>query len=328
MAEELSILMPVYNVENYVKKSIESVLNQTSGLWKLIIVDDGSTDSSGAICDEYEKNDSRIMVIHKENGGSASARKAGVAVAATEYCIFLDSDDMLAPECVEKVLETITSLQADIVIYTFLSWRDGKTSNEVAPLTDEPRLIQKQSIQKLLLSTNDYNCLWTKAIRTEYLKSDPLTHENIAYNMGEDKLFLLYPVTAANRIAAIPDALYYYRQRLDSISHTYSYHKLTERMQIGVFDHLYEYMKLWSMDSEFYLEQMSTMFWKNLVGIYNIISGGECSNEDSERIFRYNYKSTIPPYILPYRKCTGLSRKEMIKIWLLTGHHEKLAGIV
>ena len=101
---KLSVVIPVYNVEKYLQECVDSVLNQTLKEFELIAVDDGSTDHSGAILDEYQEKDSRITVIHKENGGLSSARNAGLDIAKGEWIAFVDSDDWVSPETYEEMM--------------------------------------------------------------------------------------------------------------------------------------------------------------------------------------------------------------------------------
>ncbi len=114
---KLSIIVPVYNVESYIKKGIDSLIGQTYKDLEIILVDDGSTDSSGLICDEYASNDSRIKVIHKPNGGIVSARKAGISVATGEYAVNFDPDDWIEKEAYECVIDIIKEHNADIVVF-------------------------------------------------------------------------------------------------------------------------------------------------------------------------------------------------------------------
>ena len=111
----ISIIVPVYNIEDYLPRCIESVLNQTYTNLELILVDDGSKDKSGEICDEYCKNDERIRVIHKENGGSSSARNAGINVAKGKYLGFVDSDDYIEKDMYERMVEAIASTGCNII---------------------------------------------------------------------------------------------------------------------------------------------------------------------------------------------------------------------
>lgn len=115
MGERVSIVVPVYNVQEYLKRCVDSILAQTYENMEIILVDDGSKDSSGQICDNYAEKDNRIRVIHKENGGSNSARLAGVRAAMCEYICFVDSDDWIEPVMIEKMMEAAEREQADIV---------------------------------------------------------------------------------------------------------------------------------------------------------------------------------------------------------------------
>lgn len=117
---KVSIIVPVYQVERYLRACIESVLCQTHREWELILVEDGSPDRCGVICDEYAKNDARITVMHKENGGLSSARNAGLCRATGEYILFLDGDDFWAePEGLARLIPQLTS---DVVVFGFSKW--------------------------------------------------------------------------------------------------------------------------------------------------------------------------------------------------------------
>ena len=113
---EITVLMPIYNAEQYLHDSIESLLAQTSNAWKLICIDDGSTDSSKAIVEEYCKKDSRIKLIYQENAGPAVARARAIEIADTEYVSILDSDDAYAPDYVEKMLARAEDTDADSIV--------------------------------------------------------------------------------------------------------------------------------------------------------------------------------------------------------------------
>ena len=112
----VSVIVAVYNVENYLKKCVDSLLAQTKEDLEIILVDDGSTDSSGQICDNYAREDERILVVHKENGGLTSAWKAGIDIATSEYVGFVDSDDWVDRDMYEKLCASAERCHSDIVI--------------------------------------------------------------------------------------------------------------------------------------------------------------------------------------------------------------------
>lgn len=112
----ISVIVPVYNVEQYLERCVDSILAQTYSNLELILVDDGAKDSSGVICDAYAQKDTRVRVIHKENGGLSSARNAGIDIAQGEYISFVDSDDWIEPDALENLLNTAVQNQVELVI--------------------------------------------------------------------------------------------------------------------------------------------------------------------------------------------------------------------
>ncbi|MGZ5551627.1 MAG: glycosyltransferase family 2 protein, partial [Nitrososphaeraceae archaeon] len=115
MKDKISIIIPVYNGVKYLPKCIDSVLNQTYKNLEIILVDDGSTDESGKICDTYSLKDNRIKVVHKQNGGLSDARNTGLKIATSEYIGFVDSDDFIESDMYEILLKTLYAYDADIV---------------------------------------------------------------------------------------------------------------------------------------------------------------------------------------------------------------------
>ena len=125
---ELSIIVPIYKIEKYLKNCIESVLKQSYKDYELILVDDGSPDNCGKICDEYAQNNKQIKVIHKKNGGLSSARNAGAEIAKGEFLFFLDGDDFLEDESLANLMEAIKDKDADM--YTFANYNYDEDGNK------------------------------------------------------------------------------------------------------------------------------------------------------------------------------------------------------
>ena len=128
---KISIIVPVYNVEKYIRRCLDSIAAQTFTDWECICVDDGTPDASGKICNEYAQKDSRFVVIHKENGGVSSARNAGLNVAKGEYVTFCDSDDWVEKEMLEVLYNTALETDADVVM------GGHKTADEYKKMFDE-----------------------------------------------------------------------------------------------------------------------------------------------------------------------------------------------
>ena len=161
MDDLISVIMPVYNVETYLGQSIESVLSQDHGNLELILIDDGSPDNSGAICDAYAAKDGRIRVIHQKNGGAAAAKNAGLRVASGAYLCFVDSDDYLEPNVFGYMLKTLKEQNADAVQFSF---RDLYTNRKESQI-QEPCVMNER--EYLTRFTKDWTCplLWNKLYR-------------------------------------------------------------------------------------------------------------------------------------------------------------------
>ena len=115
----ISVIVPIYNVEKYLSRALDSILAQTYHNWEAILVDDGSTDKSGSIADEYAQKDERFKVIHKENGGLSDARNVGMEHVTGEYLLFLDSDDFLHPQLMELCIQAAQRDSSDLVAFTY-----------------------------------------------------------------------------------------------------------------------------------------------------------------------------------------------------------------
>ncbi|MGN0247370.1 MAG: glycosyltransferase [Lachnospiraceae bacterium] len=136
MEQCVSVIVPIYMVEPYLKRAVDSIRNQTYQKLEIILVDDGSMDQCGRICDDYAKADNRIVVIHKENGGLSDARNAGLDVAHGEYIMFVDSDDYIAPDCVETLLKCLTEHDADVSMCSYAVTDSIEYDESIWPKSD------------------------------------------------------------------------------------------------------------------------------------------------------------------------------------------------
>ena len=119
---KISVIVPVYNVENYLTRCVDSILSQTYKNIEILLIDDGSTDASGDICNEYCREDSRVSVVHQRNGGLASARNAGIDISTGEYLTFIDSDDYVSSYYIENLVNAIKKFNADLSISMSVSY--------------------------------------------------------------------------------------------------------------------------------------------------------------------------------------------------------------
>lgn len=217
--ELISVVIPVYNVEEYLRECIDSVLKQTYETFEIILVDDGSTDASGAICDEYAKKDARIQVIHQKNQGLSGARNTGCTSANGKYVYFLDSDDWILPETLEELLVKAEQESAEAVFFDAYSFADRPEKFQV-----EQRYLRKHAYEteegyevlKKLQDNGEYH----SAVPLLFLKRDFLQNHKIQFESGilyEDMLYTYEVYCRAKRVAHVSKAFYQRRYRSNSI---------------------------------------------------------------------------------------------------------------
>lgn len=221
---KISIIIPVYKVEEYLPTCLDSVLEQTFTDWEAICVNDGSPDNCGKILSEYAPKDSRIKVITQDNQGVSVVRNKALEVAQGEYICFLDSDDELAPTFLQKMYQAITDTKADMVWCDFQqgeekqSWQEQNADIKVYTNAFDKFIEEK---------TNMGAMVWNKLYKRELLKE--LRFNTEISQGGEDILYLCQAVYYARIITYIHNELYFYRTRPDSVMTS----RLSERFVLG-----------------------------------------------------------------------------------------------
>lgn len=214
---ELSIIVPVYKVEKYLHKCIDSILNQTFRDFELILIDDGSPDNCGAICDEYAAKDGRIKVIHQENAGVSAARNAGLDIATGTYLGFVDSDDWIEPEMYEKLVDAIRENNRDVAICG-VSYVHENSERDYDGFVAEQELTQEDLITELfgkpgILGTG----IWNKIYCSKQIASVRFDETR---RYAEDSVFLLQSfLKCPSGGIKIADPSYHYVLRENSASH-------------------------------------------------------------------------------------------------------------
>lgn len=231
MNELISVIIPVYNGEKFLERSIKGVLNQTVKNIELIIVDDGSTDSSGSICDAYADTNEMLHVVHKENGGISSARNAGIAVAQGEYILFLDADDYLDPETCEEIYNVICKYHPDCIDY---GWKYVSTNEEV---THNIHRIPKNTLLDIKVIENDilppllnlrsdpdnfiYDFAWTKSFRKKIIQDNGIAFDE-ERRIWEDRPFVVHYLKYCKTFYSMDRCFYNYVDMPGSLSRKYS----------------------------------------------------------------------------------------------------------
>ncbi len=215
MSELISIIIPVYKVEKYIRRCIDSVINQTYSNLEIILIDDGSPDKCPLICDEYAKKDARIRVIHKENGGISSARNVGINIAKGRYIGFVDSDDYINENMYQQLHKDITENKVDISICSFQKITESEAKN-VGRENNNIKIYNKKEALKALLTNELTSHPWNKLYKKELF-------DNIRYPEGkvmEDLATTYLLFEASNNICYRETEYYYYVQRDTSILHS------------------------------------------------------------------------------------------------------------
>lgn len=212
----ISIIVPVYNVEKYLKKCIESVLNQTYKNFELVLVDDGSTDNSGVICDGYGDKEN-IVVVHKANGGLADARNKGIEVSRGEYITFLDSDDYIKSDYLETLYNILYKTGADIVISNFINIYEKKITIENPTKKIKYKCISKSECYRRMLLQDGIDVSSTAKLYSKNI------FDSIRFKKGqlyEDINIISDVIEKAQNIAITNYAGYFYLQRFGSIMYS------------------------------------------------------------------------------------------------------------
>jgi glycosyltransferase EpsJ len=229
MGDLISVIIPVYNVEKYIDRCIISIINQTYKNLEIILVDDGSRDNSGKICDEYEKKDSRIKVIHKDNAGAGMARNTGIENMSGQYFAFIDSDDYVDCDYIEKMFDAIKEYNVDACISAYskvYSDRVETYENKMGTLVFKNEDVKKMS-SKMLGKLPDGSDFIEPSPCKALLSSKILKDNNIKFVsennlICEDLIFNLNYYLKANSVVKIDYAGYYYCDNIGSLTTRYN----------------------------------------------------------------------------------------------------------
>lgn len=233
----ISVVIPVYNVERYIRQCLESVINQTYRNLQIIIVDDGSTDKSGEICDEYAARDDRVTVIHQENAGAGAAKNTGLDMASGEYLAIIDSDDYIEENMYEIMLQRLKDNNADVVQCLFDNvFVNAKVSRSFSFNYNSNRIIKSKNYLYEMLYDWKYAVFWNKLFRKSLL-------QDVRFPVGrkiDDEFFTYKLICNAKKIININDCLYHYRMRKSSVMNDNC--NILVRDRIDCFEERYKYI--------------------------------------------------------------------------------------
>lgn len=296
---KISVIVPVYNTEKYLHQCIDSVLTQTYTDFELLLIDDGSTDSSVAICDEYAAKDERIWIIHKPNGGLTSARNAGLAMASGEWVMHLDGDDWIEPDMLDVLLRKAEVTDSEIVFGDIeFNYPDYAENYQVSTWDGN----QKESLNKYIASI--WTCLCGGiAKKSLYQKHQLKSPQGVTY--CEDFHLIVRLCYFAHKVANVHRPFYHYRQQGGSVMHNLN--KKTERDEQWVYQDIIRFFK----GQGVYEDYRKTMCWRMLKSTQELVL---------ERETWKDFLSMVPEKKHHIWDCPYINVKLKFNMWCLTHH--------
>ena len=270
MSGLISIIVPVYNSSNFLRRCVSCIFNQTYKNWELILIDDGSTDGSAVICDEYTKEDERVKVIHQQNLGASFARKRGIDVAKGEYLTFLDSDDIVEEDYLERLYNAMKQYGTKIAACDQIKHQEG--TDVIVDKSGEVMLLDNQAIHNRFFKYQFWGFGGEIYHRSVF---DDIYFPQ--YTINEDYVVMAQLFDRYKQMAYVPMGLYHYMTHGESLSHQ----KLSKRM----FDEYYN--KLWVRDfykdiNPLYLKQAEALLTETCIKLIRTVKQEDVKGEYNE----------------------------------------------
>ena len=292
----VSIIVPIYNIEGYIRECIDSILAQTYSDFELILVDDGSPDNCGRICDEYAEKDVRIKVIHKENGGLTSARNAGLSVAKGDWIMHVDGDDWIEPDMIESLIEAAKATEADLVFGDYMKYGPYAGNHKLPTWSND----KKDSMSRYIayMMTTIWGSIAKRSLYTEHCLKSP---DGVSY--CEDFHLIVRLCHFAKKIVNVHRPFYHYRYRPTSIMSNMS--RKTEADEQWVYQDTIRFFK----EQGVYEDYRKVMSWRVLKSAQELLLDPtghkrfmELFNDGKEFIF----------------SCPFVNKKIKMLAWLIT----------
>lgn len=241
---KISIIVAAYNVAGCLERCLKSIIGQTFSDYEVLLIDDGSTDGSGELCDRYAQSDSRFKVIHKEHGGIGSARRVGIDNASGTYSIHIDADDWAEPDMLSSLYSTAVAEAADMVICDYFEESAGQTGT----IRQDPGKLTNKSIIRGLSEKLHGSC-WNKLIRLDCYRRHGLNFTD-GIDFGEDRLMLHRLLAHPMKISYCPRALYHYVRYTDKPTATNDFSEAMIRKKLQFLSLVAEYSSAGSVYNE------------------------------------------------------------------------------
>lgn len=299
----ISVIVPVYNAEEFLPLCINSILSQTFTDFELLLIDDGSTDKSGEICDEYAQKDSRIKVVHKENSGVSSSRNIGIDYSKGRYITFVDSDDFVSPLILETLFSKLLEFKAEISACCAYRFFNDKKKIKMEFVKKENIIFAPKVLQKRIFQFRQESAVWNKLYDRDIIGDTRFygkTNEEILFNY---KCFL-----RCERIIYTNKFLYFYRATPNSITSSFG------KFKFDALNNLFEIKKIISNRDKSLMKALKTSIYNRAI-YFNIL----CNKFNARKKFSYEYsvclniisqnilQILIDPFVFPKYKLYAIS---------------------
>lgn len=301
--KKISVILPIYNVEQYLDRCINCLLNQTYKNLEIILIDDGSPDNCPQMCDEWAEKDDRIIAIHKENGGVSSARNIGIDIATGDYISFIDPDDVISKEYYEILIDGIKD--AECALCGYKSFSENIEFDIKQPIEFE--ILSNIDAIKLGLSNKDeiFYVIWNKIIKTDIVKNFSF---DITMKNGEDTYFAFDVINSCKKIAAINRDLYGYFERDDGAVKSIDVQGRKDKLKAA--KHIFDICSLFDNNTKEISRK--NYFWK-IIDSYS-----KLSNKTERRVLSEERKFAISNLdVLIFDKKTSLIGKVLALLVLM-----------
>ena len=316
---KISIVVPVYNAEKYLIECIESVLNQTSDNWELILVDDGSTDKSGEICDSFSKQyPERIFSFHKSNEGQFLTRKYGIKKCTGEYIGFLDADDFLDEKFVDVINSTVAEdFLTDIVCFNFARfYKNGFTECLELKKEDFNTVSEIKRLHEKIVTGEITGALWSKVFKSDLLLNVKLNEDTVSNKrFAEDAFHSFSVMFNAKNVKFVEDVLYYYRDNPLGASFGYDERDLDYFNTKYVFYVIEKFLSERYPDDEYLFEKLYAHNFNNAVNHILKYYRNANSKERKKEIIQYDWGSYLLDKTSGFIENNKYVRQSYKKVW-------------
>ena len=297
---KVSVIIPVYNIEKYIKRCLDSVLNQTYSNLEVICVNDGSTDSSLEILKEYEKKDGRIKVVSKENKGVSAARNLGIKEATGEYITFIDGDDFVELNMIQDMVNILEENDADIVKCAYVKDYIYKQIPYNLKLGKEISIYENESmpdLYSLFLDKYILNSMCCQLVNAKIIKDNNI-FVNTEYVYGEDARFNYELYSFANKVILVDKTYYHYFYNDNSATTIKKEENIVRRIKeaILLYDSLYDYIKKWNIETDENKQKVASRVIKEFVYRSRelfVLAGQGYSKSRIEKLVNDMYNSEV-----------------------------------